>query len=261
MAGDVTRDTLFSGRLHCLQHRRGYRFSVDAVLAAHFSQPEPGATLLDLGCGCGVMALICLYRWSAMLDTVTGLELQDGLATLAERNRLLNGFAEQMKVVRGDLCRILDFVAPESFSLVICNPPFYARNSGRPCQQEESFLARHQVRCTLADVTGAAAAVVKNRGRVVLVYPASGLDALLVACHAHNLTPKRLQLIYSYPDPVAPARLVLLEAVKNGGHGLRVLPPFFIYERQNGPYTQAMQRLFDPQWCGESCEPAVAINE
>ena len=134
----VSCDTLFAGRLHCLQHRSGYRFSVDAILAAHFSPPLPGATVLDLGSGCGVIALICLYRWREQIASVSCLELQPGLAGLASRNMVMNGYAGKMEVVQGDLRHILDFFPAESFFQVICNPPFYKKNSGRPCQDQES---------------------------------------------------------------------------------------------------------------------------
>ena len=245
---NVSCDTLFAGRLHCLQHRSGYRFSVDAILAAHFSPPLPGDAVLDLGSGCGVIALICLYRWRQQIASVSCLELQPGLTALASRNRAMNGYAEKMKVVQGDLRRILDFFPAESFAQVICNPPFYKKNSGRPCQDQESFIARHQVHCTLAEVAGAAVAVVKNHGKVIFVYPAAGLNTLLVVLHQYHLVPKRVQLIYSYPDAVAPARLILVEAVKNGGEGAQILPPFYIYDRRLGPYSREMQRLYDPVW-------------
>ncbi|MFH2122407.1 MAG: methyltransferase [Pseudomonadota bacterium] len=244
----ISLDSLFGGRLHCLQHRAGYRFSVDAVLAAHFSPPSSGGALLDLCGGCGIISLICLYRWQEQLASVSCLELQPGLAALAARNRDMNGYTVQMEVVQGDLRSILDFFPAESFAQVICNPPFYKKNSGRPCQNQESFIARHQVHCTLAEVVAAAAVVVRNRGKVVFVYPATGLHTLLVTLQQQQLVPKRLQTLYSYPDAGVPARLVLVEAVKNGGEGLEILAPFYLYEQRQGPYSRAMQHLYEPDW-------------
>ncbi|HSH13650.1 MAG TPA: hypothetical protein VLA15_07870, partial [Desulfurivibrionaceae bacterium] len=62
-ARELTNDTLFAGRLNCRQHRGGYRFSVDAVLLAHFFAPRSDESLIDLGCGCGIIPLILAYRW------------------------------------------------------------------------------------------------------------------------------------------------------------------------------------------------------
>lgn len=246
--GNVTCDTLFDGRLRCLQHRAGYRFSLDAILAAHFSTPSPGAAILDLCGGCGIIALICLHRWQSRIASVSCLELQPALADLAARNRTLNGWDGRMEVVAGDLRRILDFFPAEHFSQVICNPPFYRPDSGRPTLVQEALIARHQVCCTLSEVAAAAAVAIRNRGKAVFVYPASGLDALLAALHSHRLVPKRLQSVYSFPGNENPARLVLVEAVKNGGSGLRILSPFYIHEYRLGPYSKMMQRLYDPAW-------------
>lgn len=242
----ISRDSLFGGRLHCFQKRSGYRFSVDTILAAHFSPPPSGGTILDLCGGCGIISLICLYRWQEQIASVSCLELQPALAELAARNRDINGYAARMAVVQGDLRRILDYFPAESFAQVICNPPFYKKNSGRPCQDEESFIARHQVSCTLAEVVAAAATVVRNRGTVVFVYPATGLNSLLVTLQQQQLVPKRLQTLYSYPDATAPARLVLVEAVKNGGEGLEIMAPFYLYEQRLGGYSRSMQKIYDP---------------
>ena len=100
-------------------------------------------------------------------------------------------------MVQGDLRHILDFSRRDLFARHL-QPTFYKKNSGRPCHDKESFIARHQVYCTLAEVVAAAAAVVKNRGKVVFVYPATGLPALMSALHSDHLVLKRLQLVYSY---------------------------------------------------------------
>jgi len=58
----VSRDQILRGRLELIQPVRGYRFSVDALLLAHFGAGilppahEP-AFVVDLGAGCGVVGL------------------------------------------------------------------------------------------------------------------------------------------------------------------------------------------------------------
>ncbi|MCW5198647.1 SAM-dependent methyltransferase, partial [Desulfobulbus sp. F3] len=58
----LTDDTLFNDRVICRQHRDGYRFSIDAVLLAHFCRPAARNMVLDIGCGCGVISLILCCR-------------------------------------------------------------------------------------------------------------------------------------------------------------------------------------------------------
>ena len=100
----------------------------------------------------------------------------------------------------------------------------------------------------MPDVVAAAATAVKNRGKIYLIYPAEGLGGLLALLPRQRLTAKRLQLVYSYPNSPASARLLLLEVVKNGGEGLEALFPFYIYDRKNGAYSEAMQQFYDPNW-------------
>jgi tRNA1(Val) A37 N6-methylase TrmN6 len=245
-ARERTHDTLFEGGLHCLQHRDGYRFSIDPVLLAHFVRLGKDETILDLGAGCGVLGLILLYRTAVAIRSLTAFELQAELAELSRENVKLNRLQEKMGVVQGDLCNILNFLEPESYSTVVCNPPFYKAGSGRSSVNGEALIARHQVACYLEDILSAAAAVLKNRGKLFMIYPAEGLGVLLGQLPQHRLTIKRLQMVYSYPEPVSSARLLLLEAIKNGGDGLDVFPPFYIYDQKDGAYSTAMQRMYDP---------------
>jgi len=240
---ELTEDSLFGGALVCRQHRRGYRFSVDAVLLANFVSPRKDARILDLGAGCGIVSLLLACRHPAV--RLTALELQDSLADLCRGNVAANGLTERIVVLQGDLCLPASSLAAESFDLVVANPPYRKLLTGRRNPGEEQSIARHEVRATLKDFLAAAAFAVKNRGRVALVYPAARLSALLRGLHDQGLEPKRLQVVYGYRG--GPARLVLVEAVKNGGEELEVLVPFYVYREAGGrKYTAAMQRYYKP---------------
>lgn len=237
----LTNDTLFDGRLICRQYRQGYRFSVDPVLAAHFCSVQPGETVLDLGCGNGVISLILAYRNPEA--KVTGLEIQPELAMLAHDNMLANNLDERVEVIEGDLKKIADHISPESFDLVVSNPPYRQTESGRISDTDQKARARHEIDATLEDIINAAAFAVKNRGRLVVVYPAKRAMTLIHLMKVRNLEPKRLQPVYSYPGETE-ACLVLVEAIKNGGEEVRILPPFYIYTEKNGPYTRQMRELY-----------------
>jgi len=241
----VTDDALFNGHLICRQPRDGYRFSVDAVLAAHFVNPGSNRLVLDLGCGCGVIGLILCFRYPEI--EVAGLELQEALADLAEENIRRNGIENRFSVLRGDVRAIAELVPPESVDLVVCNPPYGGRKTGRLNQDSQAASARHEVQGGIEDFVRAAAFAVKNRGQVVFVYPARRCNTLLAALQAHRLTPKRLLPVYSSAE-AAQASLILVEARKNGGEQLDILAPFFIHQ-QGGGYSPAMRALYEASPC------------
>ena len=85
---------------------------------------------------------------------------------------------------------------------------------------------------------------VKNRGKVVVIYPAVRLVPLVSEVKKNSLEPKGIQPVYSYPGQMD-ASLVLIEAVKNGGEEIQFMPPFYIYTEKKGPYTEAAQKLYD----------------
>ncbi len=237
----LTEDTLFNGRLICHQHRDGYRFSLDAVLLAHFCRPGGRGRVLDLGCGCGVIGLILCCRHSDL--HLTGLELQPALAELAQNNARANDFQDRFSVEQGDLRKIKKTMRAESYDAVVSNPPYHRTGSGRLSQEDECALARHELTADPDSVIAAAAFAVKNRGIVACIYPAERLATIIAAMMQKRLTPKRLRPVYSYPEDDR-AKLVLIEAMKNGGEGLHLLPPLYIYQHRNGSYSPEVERMY-----------------
>ena len=86
---------------------------------------------------------------------------------------------------------------------------------------------------SIGEVCAAAARVLKTGGRVYLCFPASRLEALFSALSQTHLAPKRLRFVY--PRPGKEANLALVEAVREGGPGITVLPPLFLKNADGTP--------------------------
>ena len=247
MEQEYSENTLFEGRLICRQHRRGYRFSLDAVLLAHFVNLRPRARMLDLGGGSGVISLILAYRFPHIRITV--LELQEGLAGLIKENITINdaqgyGYRDRIEVINGDLRIIEKFVQAGAFDWVLCNPPYRKSGSGRINPASEQAMARHELQADLKTVVAACAFAVRTRGRVAVVYPASRGISLFHEMRCQGLEPKRLQIVYSYPG--SEAKLLLVEAVKGGGEELTIAAPFYVYQEKDGNYSPEMEACYEP---------------
>lgn len=238
---DYTEDTLFNGRLKCLQSRTGYRFSLDAILLANFIVPQPDDHILDLGAGCGVVALVLAYRWPHL--RLTAVELQKSLADLCRKNVALNGYQERITMLNGDMRRIDELISVGSFDWAVVNPPYRKMASGRVNPDSEQAQARHELKTDLNQVVGAVVFAIRTRGRAAFIYPAGRGAALIQALKSQGLEPKRMQTVYSYPGDEG--RLLLVEALKGGGEGLTILPPFYVYKEAGGDYSPEMARCYE----------------
>jgi tRNA1Val (adenine37-N6)-methyltransferase len=234
---EETFDTLFGGRLEIRQKKEGYRFSIDALLLARFAEPRLTDRVIDLGTGCGVIPLILVFRRKA--ETVVGVEVQPSLAALARQNVSLNHLAAQIEIREEDFRNLPG--KGGVFDCALCNPPYRRAGSGRLNPREEKALARHEINATLEDVLRAAHHLLKNKGRFYSIYPATRTADLFQGLRRFHLEPKRVQFVHSRDREEA--RLVLVEALKEGKTQVKILPPFVLYQTGN-QYTPQARELF-----------------
>lgn len=222
---DETLDDLRLGGLKIIQKRDGYRFSLDPILLCGFASVDGVEAVVDLGTGSGVIPLL-LARTSAA-TRIVGVELQAGLADRARRSVVLNGLAERIEIVEGDLRAVAGQLGVQSFDLVLSNPPFRQEGSGKIAPEAERAAARHELAGGLADFLKAAALLLRPGGRCCLIYLAERLTDLLLELRRAGLEPKRLRMVQSRSGDSA--RLLLVEARRGGRPGLVVEAPLLIY--------------------------------
>ena len=218
---DEQIDSFLDGELRIIQSRRGYRFSVDALLLAEFVSITPDDVVVDLGAGCGIISLLLAKKRQAAY--IIGLELQEELAAQARRNAVLNEFAERIAIIQGDL-RALP-LAPRCADVVVCNPPYRKSRSGRINPDPRKAIARHEIAMTLIDILAAGKTLLRSGGKLALIYPANRLTEAFSRMRSQDLEPKRLQIIF--PDSASHAKLAMIEGRLGGKSGLTILPPIF----------------------------------
>ena len=234
-----TVDQILGGKLKIIQKEKGYRFSIDALLLAHFVWLKKRDHLLELGTGSGVISLILARRWCC--GRVVGAEIQEDLYEMALRNVELNRLTDQVSMIPCDVRRMETSLKAQSFDTVVFNPPYRKMNSGRMNPDDQRAMARHEIKGTLDDFLKAAAYVLKESGRVFIIYPAARMVELFDRMRTFHLEPKRVKIVYSHDD--SEGEFILAEGRKGGREALKVLPPLFIYER-TGEYSPVMMGIF-----------------
>ena len=214
-----TIDPFMDGRLRIIQSKTGYRFSVDAILLSDFVTIKKHDSVVDLGTGCGVIPLSLII--AKPVKHIYCIEIQPELARQAMRNARLNKLENKMSVILGDMRRLP--LQASSANVVVCNPPYRRKESGRINPDQQRAIARHEIHASLDDIINASKYLLDTKGRLSLIYPAERLTDLMEKLRGAGFEPKKLRVIY--PDMEANAKLVLMEAWLGGKNGLLVLPP------------------------------------
>lgn len=236
---DVTLDSIRDFKLY--QSKHGYRFSVDSLLLFDFVNLKTAEKIADLGAGVGIIGLLLANKYPD--SHITLIEIQENLVKLAEKNIHLNNLEDRIKVIRSDIREIpIKKIIKDKFDLVVTNPPFRRFRSGRLNVNDERAIARHELLINLNDLISTASYILKEKGRLFMIYHPSRLADVLNVLRLNNIEPKRLRFVYS--NYKTESKMFLVEAVKNGRSGMVVDKPFYIYNEE-GSYTDEMLRIYN----------------
>jgi len=231
---DETLDGLACGDLYVLQKKKGYRFSVDAYLLAAFVDVPPGTKVLEIGAGSGVISIL-LAGIKGL--TVTGVEVQNEMATMSRRSVMLNGLEDQIKIIETDITAFKG----KGFDAVVANPPYRPVFTGRIPPDTNKAIAKHEVLLDLDALLKQSYTALNPTGHFYIIYPVWRMGDLICSMRAHKIEPKKILAVYSRNTEYA--ELCLAKGIKDGGKELFFGPPFSIYGKTN-KYTKKMEHVF-----------------
>ena len=232
-------DDLNLNGLRIIQNTDHFCFGTDAVLLAYFADIKPGMQVLDLCSGNGIIPFLLAAKTKA--SHITGVEYFEQHVQMARRSTELNQLQEKINFIVGDIRYIRDFTQAGSFDYVTVNPPYKPLKSGFQNGNDMKTAARHEVLCELEDVVKAARYCLRSGGRMAMVHRADRLADVIFAMKENCITPKKLTLVAARKE--APPKLLLIEGISDGGDGIRVTQPLFIYD-ENGNYTEEFRRIY-----------------
>jgi tRNA1(Val) A37 N6-methylase TrmN6 len=234
---EPTENALLGGRVRLLQPARGYRAGMDAALLAATVVAKPGETVLEAGCGAGAVLTQIAARRAGV--TLTGIEREAAAAELARRNAVLNGWAERMTVVEGDVGRGFKALGLPRADWAVSNPPFFddegALRAPSPAKRG-AWIADDGLAAWARFLSDG----VKDGGRVVIIHRADRLADLLALlgdrCGSFAIRP-----IQPFADE--PAKRVLVRAVRGGRAPLRLLPALVLHDRSGAKHTAEAEAI------------------
>ena len=222
-----------------IQDSERFCFGMDAVLLSGFATAKSGDRVLDLGTGTGIIPILMEAKTDA--EHLYGLEIQEESADMARRSVLLNGLEDKVDIVTGDIKKATELFEKATFDVITSNPPYMIGQHGLKNPDSEKAIARHEVLCTLEDVIGAAAALLKPGGHFYMVHRPFRLAEIMNRLTQYKLEPKRMRLVYPFIDKEP--NMVLIEACRGGKSRLTVEKPLIVY-KEKGVYTDEIYDVY-----------------
>jgi len=233
----TTADSLLGGKVIFYQPAEGYRAAIDPVLLAAAVPARAGDRVLDLGAGAGAASL-CLAR--RVPDcSITGLEIDPALISIARTNAAENGFSERLSFVHGNVAAPPAELARESFDAVMTNPPYRAEGSGTPSPDAGKQRANEESEADLRLWIATALDLLKPKGSLVIVHRADRLDEMLALLHGKL---GEIAILPLWPKAGKAAKRVILRARKGIKTGAAMLPGLVLHEA-DGKYTREAETV------------------
>lgn len=231
-------DDLLINKLKIIQDENQFCFSVDAVLLAHFITLKKNAKVVDLGTGTGIIPLLLSARG---FNDIVGIELNVHTADMAKRSFELNKLSDKLKVLNIDLKEAIDYLKPNSFDIVTCNPPYWIVGQGKTNPNQNIAMARHEITVTLEEIIKTARRLLKYHGRFSMIHLPERLVEIITIMEKYKIEPKRLQIVQPFINKKP--NLIMIEGIVGAKSGLDMLEPFVMYNEDNS-YTDQLKKYY-----------------
>lgn len=239
---------------------------MDGVLIGAWVEVSNARNILDVGTGCGVIALMCAQRCAGAV--VNGIDIHRPSVIEALGNFKASPWSNRLNALCVDFNAITDAsddnianvsdstrpaglnasndaVLPRKFDLIVSNPPFYNSGVDLGCHASARLVARHAGSFGPAQLISSGASILTDTGSIATIFPAGQKEIVLGKCHEARLQVQRLCYVVSRPGN-PPKRVMLQAGIRKVDTPLRQDPymetTLHIYDG-NAEYSDAYKAL------------------
>ena len=177
----MSQQTFVFKKFSIHQHKCAHKVGTDAVLIGSWAEVNKASTILDIGTGTGIIALMMAQKSNAQIDAI---DIEQGSFEQATENAQHSIWAKRIQVYHTSL---QDFAkkTDKKYDAVITNPPYFVDSSKAP--DEERNHARHTDTLTFADLILGAKKMLNDKGMLYVILPTKEAIDFKVLAEKNNL--------------------------------------------------------------------------
>lgn len=157
-----------------LNDRTPMKVGTDGVLLGAWCPVEAARQVLDVGTGCGVIALMIAQR--AEFAHIDGIDIEHDAIVEASVNFSRSPWSKRLTAREVDFNSI---VGQESYDLIVSNPPYFS-DSLLP-RDESRSMARHGLTLSYSQLVEGASHMLTPEGSLALISPTSAEASIIEA--------------------------------------------------------------------------------
>lgn len=184
------------------------RVGTDAVLlGAWFGMPSGylrDERVLDVGCGCGILAMMAAQRLPHC--HVLGIDIDSQSVQEATQNAQRSAFADRVRFTEKDVRTLCNEDGTGRFSIILCNPPYYTEDT-LPPDGRRSY-ARNTAHLSFGELIRAITRLLEPAGTFAVVLPMQARESFLNETSSEGLHIHRECRIQTVPGK-SPKRVLL----------------------------------------------------
>lgn len=231
-------------RFTVFQDNVSMRVNTDGVLlGAWFSLPFANPSVLDVGTGTGVVALMAAQRISGTGSSdfsVEAIEIDSSSSVQAQKNFSASEWKKDLLVYNADFRTFADY-SGHKYNIIVSNPPYFNNSLKNPSETKRN--ARHTDKLPYEDLVRNSRRLLLEGGVLSLILPPEEQAAFNTVAESYGFIGKRMCRVYSRRGDTMPIR-IMAEYVSTPSEKTEasVSEDLFILDSDSG-YTEEYKAL------------------
>lgn len=163
-----------------IQDKCAMKVNTDGVLLAAWAQVNSAKTILDIGTGTGVLALMMAQKNpEAIIDAI---DIDEDAFLQAKENFTNSKWSERLNAYH---CSLQDFSPGRKYDAIISNPPYFIDDLKTDNSQKN--IAKHSVALSYAELINGINFLLNKNGSGFIAIPAFNFSLLMKEAEKHQL--------------------------------------------------------------------------